>query len=151
MKPDAIYIFKQCSLARTRYKLLAHRGTDIPDFPAVWVKDGKAGKAGEKYIGFRETVQRKSGHRQFSHTVELDKGRTVTGINFAPEYPRMAYGDYKTDGLLIEFSDSWERLTIHFFQGKKEAAQNLFQLWTAGEIPEIAAADSLPLEMKKAG
>jgi hypothetical protein len=151
MKPDAIYIFEQCPSAHTRYKLIEHRGLEIPDFPAQWVKDGKAGKAGEKYIGFRETVNHKPGHRQFSHTVELDKGRTVTGLNFSPEYPRRACGDYRADGLLITFSETWQRLTILFFRGMKEAAQSLFQLWTEGEIPETTAAETLPLQTKKAG
>jgi hypothetical protein len=136
-------LFEQCPAAHTRYKLIAHRGVDIPDFPAQWVKDGKAGKAGEKYVGFRETVNRKPGHQQFSHTVELDKGRTVTGVNFAPEFPRLAFGDYRADALLIEFSETWGRLTIRFFRGMKEAAQNLFQSWQAGEIPETTAADGL--------
>jgi hypothetical protein len=151
MKPDSIYVFEQCLLAHTRYKMIEHSGADIPDFPAQWVNNGKAGKAGEKYIGFRETVNHKSGHRQFSHTLELDKGRTVTGLNFAPDNPRRAFGDYGMDALLICFSETWGRITIQFFTGKKEAAQTLFQSWTAGEIPETAAAEALPLEIKKAG
>jgi hypothetical protein len=152
MKPEAVYIFEKCPRSSTRYKLAGHRGTDIPNFPAQWVKNGKAGKAGEKYIGFRDTaVNNRPGHRQFSHTLELDKGRTVTGLNFSPEYPRQAYGDYGSDALLIEFSETGERLTILFFIGRKEAAQALFQSWTAGEIPETAAADALTLQTKKAG
>jgi hypothetical protein len=148
MKPNTEYVFEKCPTKHTRYKLINHRGEDIPDFPAVWKRGTDKGKA---YIGFRETVNHKPGHRQFSHTIELDRGRTVTGINFVPEYHRRAFGDYAGDGLLIEFSDSWDRLTIWFFRGMKEAAQNLFQRWVAGELPETPAADALPLEIKKAG
>jgi hypothetical protein len=148
MRPKAVFIFDQCPGHKTRYKLTEHRGADIPGFPAVWKRGPEAGN---KYIGFRETVNHKPGHRRFSHTLELDKGRTVTGLNFAPEYPRQAYGDYKQDGLLIRFSDTGERLTILFFADMKEAAQNLFQLWAVGELSEIPAADTLPLETKKAG
>jgi hypothetical protein len=152
MRPDAIFVFERCPAAKTRFKLVEHRGTDIPNFPAQWLKNCKSGIAGEKYIGFRETVNHKPGHRQFSHTLELDKGRTVTGLNFTPEHPHLAFGDYGTDGLLIEFSDARERLTIMFFRGEKEATQNLFQAWTAGYlVTQTAATDTLSLETKKAG
>ncbi len=146
-KPDAIFIFQQSQSAHSRYLLHEHRGIDIPDFPAVYVRGNNAGK---KYIGFRATVQNKPGHRHFTHSLELDKARMVTGLNFTPEFPRKAYGDYKADGLLIEFSKDWKHLTMYFFQGMKCNAANLFQRWVAGELPETAVADALPLETKKA-
>lgn len=147
MTADAIYMFQQKDDARTRYKLIDHRGADIPDFPAAWKKGPEAGK---KYVVFRGTVNNKPGHRQFSHTVELDKGRTVTGVNFAPETPDRTWGDYVADALLIDFSDSGKRITIYFFKDMKEESQSLFHKWVEGELPELAAADFLPLE-KKAG
>jgi hypothetical protein len=160
MKPEAIYVFEQTPEHRTRYKLIEHRGADIPDFPAQW-KRGPG--AGGYYIGFRETVQNRAGHRQFTHTLELGaerviskdgkpkaKTKTCTGLNFTPEFPRRAFGDYGNDALLIDFSENWDRLTILFFKGQKAAAQSLFEKWTAGEMPETPAA-ALPLETKKPG
>jgi hypothetical protein len=142
MKPIAVYEFGQCPEHHTRYKLNEHRGGDIPGFPAIWQR-GKY--AGQKYIGFRETVNNKPGHRHFSHTIELEKARTVTGLNFTLENPRRAYGDFGTDGLLIEFSDTWDTLKILFFRGQKETAQSLFQKWLAGEVSETLEADTMPL------
>jgi hypothetical protein len=142
MIPDAIFIFDQSPAAPTRYKLIEHHGVDIPDFPAQWVKDGKAGKAGEQYIGFRPTMNNKPGHRQFTHTLEMAKARTVTGLNFTPEHPRRAFGDYGADALLIEFSQDWKRLAIMFFKDMRETSQSLFQSWAAG---------IQPLRIKKAG
>jgi hypothetical protein len=150
MRPDSVYIFNQCQNAHTRYKLHEHRGIDIPNFPAQWAKNCKGGKAGEKYIGFRETVEHRPGHRQFRYTLERDSARVVTGFDFAPDFPRRAFGDYGGDALLIEFSDDTQRLTIMFFKGQKHAAQALFQSWVAGETAEMAA-DALPLAIKKAG
>jgi hypothetical protein len=151
MKPDSIYCFEQCPEARTRYRLTSHYGADIPNFPARWVKDCKGGKAGERYIGFRDKKDQKAGHRQFTHALELEKARMVTGLNFDAATPRRAFGDYGADALLIAFSDDWQRLTILFFNGQKEAAQSIFQSWIAGDIPEIAAAAAPRLETKKAG
>ena len=72
-------------------------------------------------------------------------GRTFTGLNFALEHPRMAYGDFNGDAMLMEFSDTWESLTVVFFRGMKDGAQGLFQKWVAGELPETTSADALSL------
>jgi hypothetical protein len=151
MKPDAIYTFGQSETAHTRYILMKHRGADVREFPAVYVRGSMAGK---KYVGFRSTVQNLPGHRSFSHTIELDKGRTVTGLNLVPEYPRKAYGDYNGDGLLIEFSEDWKNITMYFFRGMSKQSASLFQKWTADadELALTVDADALPLplETKKA-
>jgi hypothetical protein len=152
MKPDAVYIFEQCPGAHTRYKLIEHSGADIPDFPATWVNNCKGGKAGEKYIGFRHTVNHKAGHRRFEYTLELDKARTVTGLNFAyDDNPYIAFGDYGADAVLVRlrFTCTKECITVMFFKGKKEAAQALFQSWAAGELLEAAAVEALPPVKKK--
>jgi hypothetical protein len=81
----------------------------------------------------------------------LDHARTVSGINFAPDFPRQSFGDYGNDAILINFSENWERLTILFFKGQKAGAQTLFQRWIAGALPENTMTDFLPVETKKAG
>lgn len=141
-KPDAIYRFSQSEKAHSRYLLREHRGIDIPDFPAVYVRGSNAGK---KYIGFRATVQNKPNHRHYSHTIELANGKTVTGINFFHEHPRQSFGDYNDDGILIDLSDDGKTITMYFFRGMKEAAFHLFQKWTAGKLCLTAEADFLPL------
>jgi hypothetical protein len=142
MKPAATFLFEKLPSASTRYKLKEHRGEDIPGFPAVWVRGPEKGN---EYVGFRATVNHKPGHRHFSHTIEVAKNKTVTGLNFAPEHPRRAFGDFGEYGLLIEFSETGDHLTVLFFEGMKEAAPSLFQLWVSGEIEETPAADSVPL------
>jgi len=151
MKPDAIYVFRKGAKVKTRFLLTERRGDYFPsNFPAVYKRGEKQGRF---YVGFRETVNRpRPGHRFFTHTVELDNSRTVTGLNFAPEYPLKAFGDYRGDALLIEFSDSRDYIKIMFYKGMAAVAQSLFQKWVTMGLPETTEADSLPLDLlKKAG
>lgn len=148
MTADSLYRFGRSPTASTRYLLAEHRGADVSGFPAVYVRGVNRGTA---YVGFRETVNSRPGHRRFTHTIEGAGGRTFTGLNFSTENPRKAYGDYGNDALLVEFSENRETLTVLFFRGMKESARSLFQSWTAGRLAETAAADALPLDMKKAG
>ena len=145
MRPDSIYVFEKCPAAHTRYKLIEHTGADVPNFPAVWLVNCKGGKKGERYVGYRNKVTQKIGGRHFDFALELDGGRIVTGLNFTPEFPGRSCGDFNGDGLLVEFSDSGNHLTVWFFEGMANQKQSLFQKWISGEILEVAAGDSLPL------
>ena len=164
MRPDAVYTFEKCPAAPTRFKLIEHTGADVPNFPAVWKVNSPGGKKGEQYVGFRDKVVQKPGGRHWDYAIELwkekyltesgkpaTKTKQCTGFNFDPKFPGKSCGDYEGYGLLIKFSDDWRRLTIWFFEGMANQKQSLFQKWVAGEMPELAAADTLKLEMKKAG
>jgi len=125
MKPYAIFEFKKLPNMVTRYILREHEGADIVGFPAVW-KQRWHPHVGEKYIAFRET-QGSRMQKRFTHALCLDKNRVVTGFNFTPEFPRLSWGDYRNDAILIEFSDDMTVLTLLFFKGMKEHAYSLFQ------------------------
>jgi hypothetical protein len=142
MNADAVYRFKQSPKAHTRYIETLHAGADIADFPARYKAGGNKGKS---YIGYRETVQKKSGHRQFTHCVELDRGRMVTGLNFTPETPRRSFGDYGGHAVLVELSETGDTITMYFFLERKEAAQTIFEKWNCGELSYTAAPDTVRL------
>ncbi len=143
MRPYAIYVFKRLPELATRYILTEHSGADIDNFPAVWRQ--KSHKyVGEKYIVFRES---RVWHvrRRFTHSFSLEKNRMVTGFNFTQEFPRLSYGDYGNDAILIEFSNDWNELTILFFKDMKRQSYSIFERGIAGEITEIAECNILPL------
>jgi hypothetical protein len=132
MKPYAKYIFEKVPAMNTRYILREHSGFDIPDFPAFWKQKGHLHE-GEGYIVFRETQDTRPGMR-FTHALSLEKNRMCTGFRFLIGNKAIAYGDYGDDALLIEFSDDWTKLTIWFFEGKKNKAYFLFEDWTDGKM-----------------
>ena len=151
MKPTSIFTFRQNPVAPTRYILTKHRGLPIAGFPATYLRGSYKGEA---YIGFRATVVSKPGHRRFTHTIEIDKGQTVTGVNFYPATPGKTYGDFGNDALLIEIGDGGKHLTIWFFKDRKAAAETLYGKWTSGELPDVASVDVAPLpgvDVKKSG
>jgi hypothetical protein len=144
MKPDAIYYFSRISEYQTRYKQISHKGKIVPCFPSVY-KSGK--HKGEKYVVFRRTSDYYNrGELQFSHALELAKNQIVTKLIFLPEYPQQSYGAYNEYGLLIEFSDNFDKLAIWFFKGLQEAAPILFQRRQAREIPEITRNETIKLK-----
>jgi hypothetical protein len=114
MKPYAVYVFKKLPNLATRYILIEHSGAEIVDFPAEWICKSHP-HVGEKYIIFRETrnLQMK---QIFSHSLSLEKDRMVTGFNFTPQFPRLSYGNFGNDAILIEFSNDWNELTLLFFK-----------------------------------
>jgi len=137
MKPDAIYYFSR--ICKSRYRQTGHKGKSISDFPSVY-KGGKY--RGEKYIVFRRASNYfMQSHQYFSHTLELAKSQIVTKLMFMPEYPCRSYGAYKDYGILIEFSENFDRLAIWFFEGLQESAPLLFQRRQAGKIPEITKTE----------
>jgi hypothetical protein len=142
MKANAIYVFTQSQTAHTRYLLTVHHGADIAGFPACYKRGENKGKS---YIVYRETVQKKPGHRQFTHCIELNDGHMVTGLNFTPETPRRSYGDFGEYALLVEFSETGDTITVYFFSDMKEAAQTLFEKWNYGELSGTAAPDEVRL------
>ena len=141
MKPSAIYFFRRMSENSTRYKQIRQNGMSIPGFYTL----NKRGQIiGGKNITFREKEIYYGPLIQDSiHVLELEEYGLVTDVFFTPELPRQSYGAYKTYGqkygLLIEFSENFERLTIWFFSEKQEAVYTLFQKWRAGETttPEM--------------
>jgi hypothetical protein len=142
MKPDAVFVFTLSPEAHTRFIETLHAGADIAGVPACY----KVGvNKGKRYIGFRETVQKKPGHRKFEYCVELDRGRMVTGLNFTPETPRRSFGDYGGHAVLVELSETGDTITMYFFLGRKEAAQTIFEKWNCGELSGMAAADAVRL------
>jgi hypothetical protein len=144
MKPDAIYYFNRVSEYQTRYIQTGHKGKMISDFPSVY-KNGK--HKGEKYIIFRRTPNFfKQENLRFSHALELIKNKMITRLIFLPEYPQQSYGTYKEYGLLIEFSNDFDKLAIWFFKGLQEATPILFQKKQAGQIPEITKTEMLKLK-----
>jgi hypothetical protein len=110
--------------------LLEHSGADIPNFPAVWKQKGHPHQ-GEKYIVFREVQDTRPGKR-FTHALSLEKNRMCTGFRFLLK--NTAYGDYGNDALLIEFSEDRTKLSIWFFEGKKDKAYFLFEKWMEGKM-----------------
>ena len=135
MKPDAIYYFSRIPEYQTRYRQIDRKGKTVSCFPSIY-KSGKY--KGEKYLGFRRTSDYyNQGHLRFSHVLELAGSQIITRLNFLPEYPRQAYGAYKEYGILIEFSEDFNQLSIWFFKGLQESAPILFQRMQAGGIPEI--------------
>jgi hypothetical protein len=142
MNADSIYVFTRSPKAHTRYILTAHAGADIAGFPARY-KQGEY--KGKEYIGYRGTVQSKPGHRQFTHCIELDRGRMVTGLNFAPETPRRSFGDYGGHAVLVELSETRNEITVYFFLDKEGTKQTLFERWNCGELSGVAAPDMVKL------
>ena len=143
MTADAIYYFSRISEYQTHYKQIDHRGRAIFEFPSIY-KNGKL--KGEKYIIFRKTPDYYNyNNLQFSHALELAKNQIIARLIFMPEYPRQSYGAYKKYGLLVEFSEDFNLLTVWFFRGLQEAAPLLFQKRQAGEIAEITKTDKLKL------
>jgi hypothetical protein len=139
MKPDAIYYFSRVPEYQTRYIQTGHKGKIISEFPSVYKKGKYKGK---EYIVFRRVSNYyKQGHQWFSHTIELVKNQIVTRLYFLPEYPQQSYGVYQNYGLLIEFSENFNKLAIWFFKGLQEAVSILFQRKQAGQIPEIVKSD----------
>ena len=156
MRPDSIYVFEKCPAAPTRFKLIGHKGADIPNFPATWLVNSPGGKKGERYVGYRNKVTQKIGGRHWDYAIELGKEKYTTesgevktktvqctGLNVTPKFPNKFCGDFNGYGLLIEFSDSGNCLTIYFFKDMRDQKQSLFQKWISGEILEVAAGDSL--------
>jgi hypothetical protein len=142
MNANSIYVFTQSPKARTRYILTAHTGTDIAGFPACYKKGENKGKG---YIGYRETVQKKPGHRQFTHCIEMDGGRMVTGLNFTPETPRRSFGDYGGHAVLVGMSEAGDTITMFFFLDGKQTAQSLFEKWNCGKLSGAASPDVVKL------
>jgi hypothetical protein len=144
MKADAIYYFDRIPEFKSRYIQIRHRGKTIPEFPSVY-KNGKY--KGKKYIVFRETSgYYNQGKILFSHALELAKSQIITGLYFMPEYPRQSYGTYKEYGLIIEFSEDFDKLTIWFFKGLQKAAPILFQKRQAGQIPEVTKTEMVKIK-----
>ncbi|MDR2632756.1 MAG: hypothetical protein LBC51_03920 [Treponema sp.] len=142
MNADAVFVFTQSPAAHTRLIETLHTGADIADFPAIYKVGANKGK---RYIGYRETVQKKPGHRQFTHCIELDRGRMVTGLNFTPEMPRRSFGDYGGHAVLVELSKTRDKIIMYFFLNEKEAAQTIFEKWNCGELSGMAALDAVRL------
>jgi len=142
MKPTSAFTFRQNPSAPTRYILTGHRGLPVEGFPAKYVQGANKGAA---YIGFRGTVINKGGHRRFSHTIELDKSKTVTGVNFDPSNPGKTYGDFGADARLVEVGEAKAYINIWFFAGLKDEAESLYGKWVSGELPEIASVDVAPV------
>jgi len=141
MKPDAVFTFEQLRDTPTRYILREHTGAEIDAFPAVWKQECHP-HVGERYVVFRETQDHHRKQR-YTHSLSLDKNRVVTGLNFIPEFPCLSWGDYLNDAILIEFSEDWTQLILLFFKGMKKYSYLLFQRGIAGELDEMAEADSL--------
>ena len=145
MKPYAIFVFEKLPEMATRYILREHSGAEIEAFPATWTQSWHS-HVGEKYIVFRETQDHLRMQR-YSHSLSLEKDRIVTGFNFTSEFPRLSWGDYQDDAILIEFNEDMTVLTLLFFRGMKKHSYSLFQRGIAGEIVETLESDILPLPM----
>jgi hypothetical protein len=143
MKPYAKYIFEKLPEFATRYILTEHSGVDIYAFPAIW-RQKHHPYLGERYIVFRETQDTRPGQR-FTHALSLEGNRMVTGFTFVPEFPRIAWGDYANDAILIEFSDDWTVLTLYFFRGMKGQSRSLFERRISGEEVETVDSNILPI------
>jgi len=146
MKPDTIYYFNRLPECQTRYIQTGHKGKKISNFPSVY-KKGK--HKGNGYIIFRKKSDfYKYENIRFSHTFELARNRIITRLIFLPEYPRQSYGTYKEYGMLIEFSEDFNQLSISFFKGLQEAVPILFQRKLAGKIPEIVKTEVVKLKYR---
>lgn len=149
MRPTARYYFTQNPEARTRYVLQDCTGADVLPLP-VYKKGDKQGK---RYVQFEKRREFRPGRRRFEYAFSLEKdkrgsSKCLTGVNFSVEYSGRTFGDDKNigraDGLLIEFSENREDLTIWVFDGQADTAETLFDRWTAGGL--CMAVDPLPLE-----
>jgi hypothetical protein len=146
MKPDAIYYFDRVPEYQTRFIQTKHEGKIISNFPSFY-KTGK--HKGKGYVIFRRTSRYYNhGHLTFTHTIELAKSRIVTGMSFMPEYPRQSHGGYKTYGLLIEFSEDFNRLEIWFFKDMQEATPRLFLIKQAGGIPKVVKNNAISVRYR---
>jgi hypothetical protein len=141
VNPDAIFSFRRIS--KTRYLQVGHKGCSISGFPSEY-KTGK--NKGKGYVIFRRTSSYYNQRDlRFSHSIELAKNQIVTEIIFIPEHPQQSYGRFKNYGILIEFLEDFEQLTIWFFKGIQEAAPILFQRKLAGLIANVTRNDTLKL------
>jgi hypothetical protein len=145
MRPYSVYIFEKVPEFKTRYILTEHSGVEIADFPAVWIQKNHQ-YVGEKYIVF-QPMNIFHARQRFTHALSLEKSRMVTGLKFTTEFPRLSWGDYGKDAILIEFSEDWNELTILFFEGLKPLSYSLFERAVAGELIKIAECNILPLPM----
>jgi hypothetical protein len=111
----AEYLFEKYS--NTRYILRKHTGTDIADFPAVWVQEGHPNK-GEKHVVFTDYWGRQSdlSGRLFTHILSFRKKSIC--LNFANHSPRKGYGEYCNLEVLVQFSDDMKHMTIQFIKKK---------------------------------
>lgn len=135
-KPNAKYVFKQIQGLSSRYELISHEGADVPNFPAIYVKNPKKGieVKGKKYIGKRkyETVEK------YEYALELAGGKMFTGYNIDKDFPNWAYGDDKNpkglnrnDAILIKLDG--DIIEVYFFFGLKDSAKSIWESATGDE------------------
>lgn len=143
---DSSFLFEKSVDSTTNYILIKHTGTDKTNFPCVW-KIGK--NKGKSYINFRETfLPPVTGKKYFSHTFSLGKKdgggvKLFTGVNFFENTPLKTYGDSRSininDCVLIEFSQDFKYILMHFVKNKGFECKKTFETWINGNIktPDI--------------
>jgi len=147
------YIFERHPTKKTRFRLVHEHGSGIHNFPSRWIAVNHS-NLGDKYIIYHEMYGRQncfpadgSSHALFLGTDRPEHERLCTGLKSILEFPNQAYGAYKGDAFLVQFSEDKNKITIWVFKGKGEIAYSLFQEWVYGNLTITVETDDLPLLM----